>query len=104
MPSISSSAGPPICKANPGTGTSAQMTFSEEGRTWTEEVDLLALASSTLAEHGHTVEHGKGWLHHPESGFALVPRVASIEQLARGGVHTVTTIQVNHPTLAPGGV
>jgi len=95
---------PPLVKANPGRGTAAKATLSKDGRPWTDEVDLVAIAAKTLARHDHGVEIGSGWLHHAESGFAIVPQIVAVEPLTDGGVRTVTTIQVNHPTLAPDGV
>jgi hypothetical protein len=77
---------------------------SKDGRSWREEVDIVALAATTLARHEHAVERQGEWLHHPESGFAIVPRIVTFEPLTDGGVHTVTTVQVNHPVLAPDGV
>jgi hypothetical protein len=99
-----SQSAPPILKANPGTDTAAQVTLSREGRSWTEQVDLVALAASTLTRHEYAVKPKNGWLHHSESGFAITPRIVSVEPLTDGGVRTVSTIQVNHSTLAPDGV
>jgi hypothetical protein len=99
-----SSSGPPLLKANPGIRATAQATLSKEGRQWTEEVDLVALAATTLAGYDHRVERASGWLHHAESGFVIIPRIVAVKPLTEGGVRTVTTIQVNHPSLAPDGV
>ena len=94
---------PPLLKTNPGTGVAARAK-SKDGRSWSEEVDVVALAATTLARHEHAVERQGGWLHHAESGFAIVPRIVTFEPVPDGGVHTVTTVQVNHPALAPDGV
>jgi Family of unknown function (DUF6348) len=82
----------------------ATVTLSKNGQPMTEEVDLVALAATTLARYGHAVERGSGWLHHAESGFAIVPRIVAVEPLPDGGVSTMTTIQVNHPALSRDGV
>jgi hypothetical protein len=90
MPAAWNEDGPPLCRANPGT---------ERG-----QASLVALAARTLEEQGHTVERRRGWLYHPGSGFAIVPRAVEAHEAPNGRVSTVTTVQVNHPALAPGGV
>jgi hypothetical protein len=94
--------GPPICKANPGLSTGAA--FARSDRDGTEEVDLLDVAASALKQHDYAVERGNGWLYHTESAFTIVPRIVHVIPLEDGGVRTLTTVQVNHPTLVPDGV
>jgi Family of unknown function (DUF6348) len=78
--------------------------FARGDRNWSEDVDLVALAASTLEAHDHLVQRNTGWLFHRDSEFTILPQIASVEPLPDGGVHTVTTVQVNHPVLAPDGV
>jgi hypothetical protein len=90
MPAAWSEEGPPLCRSNPGNAPG-------------DDDSLVALAARTLEERGHRVERRRGWLHHPESGFAIVPRGVEARGAPNGRVSTVTTMQVNHPTLVPDG-
>jgi hypothetical protein len=95
---------PPLCPANPGTGVEAKVAFSTGDRSWTEEVNLVSLAAAVFKEQGYSVTNEKTWLLHGDSGFMILPQFVGIQPLEDGGVQTVTTVQTNHPTLAPGGV
>ena len=57
-----------------------------------------------LQERKHAVTRHETWLELPDSGFALLPLYDGFDVMQNGGLHTVTTIQIHHPTLVPGGV
>lgn len=95
---------PPPCSANPGIGIEAKVSFANGERTWSENVHLVRLAAAVCKKQGHAVADEKTWLHHTESGFVILPQLVEMQPLADGGVRTVTTVQINHPTLAPCGV
>jgi hypothetical protein len=94
---------PPLCQSNPGAGVEARVALSTGDRSWTEKVNVVNLAAEVLHKHGHAVTNEKTWLQHADSGFMILPQLVAIQPL-EGGVQTVTTVQVNHPTLAPRGV
>jgi hypothetical protein len=95
---------PPLCPSNPGIGVEAIVAFSTGERSWTEHVNVVDLAAAVLKKLGYAVANEKTWLRHADSGFLLLPQLVGIQPLEGGGVRTVTTVQTNHPTLAPGGV
>lgn len=96
-------AGPRACDGNPGIGAEARVAFSDGNRSWTERGDVLRLMERALRELGHETVREKGWLEHRESGFTILPQFVAVEPLEGGGVRSVTTVQVNHPTLVPEG-
>src|SRR5579864_3292861 len=95
---------PVPCKANPGIGAEGNVGFSNGSRTWNEAFNVVVLAASALKQRGHAVTNEKTWLSHAASGFALLPQLVELRPLNDGGVQTLTTMQVNHPSLTPGGV
>ena len=95
---------PALCKGNPGIGVEAQVAFANGSRTWNESVNLLKLATKVLGHHGHRVTQHDGWLEHGESGLILQPQLVSMQPLDGGGVHTLTTININHRVMCPDGV
>jgi hypothetical protein len=95
---------PRILPSNPGKGTKGKVAFKNPERDWVEEFDLVALLLSVFKEQGHKIHATEKWLLHEESGFMLQPQVTGVQPLEKGGVQTVSTIQVNHPQLAPAGL
>jgi hypothetical protein len=95
---------PPLCPANPGIGTEARVAFSTGDRSWTEKVNLVSLAAEAFKKQGYGAVTEKTWLHHPDSGFLILPQLVEIHPMEGGGVRTVTTMQTNHPLLSPNGV
>jgi hypothetical protein len=65
---------------------------------------VVAQAAAALESRNYSVTSSKTWLEHGDSGFTLLPLLAEVRLLEKGGIQTVTTMQVNHPTLIPGGV
>jgi len=95
---------PPLCKSNPGICVEGKVAFARGDRSWTEEFNTVSLAASALQERGFAVRTEKTWLVHEDSGFLLLPQLVELQPLDDGGVRTVTTIQTNHPGLAPDGL
>ncbi len=93
---------PVLRESNPGQGVEARIAISC-GR-GAETVNVVELLQRVLADNGLAFERHDTWIELPELGFAVVPQIAGVEALPDGGMHTVTTIQVNHPTLTPEGV
>jgi hypothetical protein len=95
---------PPLCPSNPGIGIEAKLAFANGGGSWTEEVNLVHIAADILRNHSYRTIDEKTHLRHPDSGFAILPQLVGVQPLEKGGVRTVTTMQVHHPTLAPQGI
>jgi hypothetical protein len=96
---------PPLCPSNSdGLGTAGEVAFSNASRNWTEPFDLVDETAAALKRRGHAVTAHKTWLRHGDSGFTIQPQLGRMQLLDGGGVGTMTTLQVNHPTLIPGGV
>jgi hypothetical protein len=96
---------PPICPSNSaGMGIAGKVSFANAERSWTEHFDLIDVAAAALKRGGHSVTIYETWFDHGESGFTIMPLLAELQPLEGGGVRTVTTMQVNHPTLVPVGV
>lgn len=96
---------PPLCPSNTGRmGTAGTLELSSGGRSWTEHFDAVGQAAAAFESRGYPVTRLETWLEHRDSSFSLLPLLAEVQLLEGGGVHTVTTMQVNHPGLIPGGV
>jgi len=97
-------AAPAKCASNPGISTGGKVAFARAGKNWTEHYNTVRLATSVLEDRGHAIQREKTWLIHRASGFILLPQLAGLQPLDSGGVRTTTTMQVNHPVLAPDGI
>jgi hypothetical protein len=95
---------PTLCPANPGIGVEARVAFSNANRSWTEEVNLVDLATAVFKEQGYSVTHEKTWVFHGDSDFRILPQLVEFQPLDDGGVRTVTTMQINHPRLLSAGI
>src|SRR5215470_17608029 len=95
---------PPLCKSNPGICVEGKVALTRGDRSWTEEFNTVTLAASALQAHGFAVRTEKTWLVHEDSGFILLPQLVQLQPLEDGGMRTVTTIQTNHPGMAPDGL
>jgi hypothetical protein len=95
---------PVHCPSNPGDGSAGKVAFTNGERRWVQAFDLVSIAASVLKERGYAVTNEKTWLSHGASGFSILPQIVGVQPLEAGGVHTVSTIQVNHPTLTPSGI
>jgi hypothetical protein len=85
-------------------GTAGKVELSNGEQSWTEHFDVVSEAAAAFKSRSHAVTTYKTWLEHGDSGFLIQPQLADLQLLEGGGVHTVTTMQVNHPTLVPAGV
>jgi hypothetical protein len=98
---------PPVttttCPANPTRGIKVSLAFKNAERAWTEEVDLVNSLAEVLRPGGYTLTTGKSWVQ-LESGLVLQPGFVSFQPLQKGGVQTVTTVEVSHPAGIPAGV
>lgn len=92
------------CPGNPGISVAGTTAFANGERTWTESFELIRLATDVLRARGHEVVNHDTWIEHRSSGYVLQPLMVSIEPLERGGVHTVSTIDVRHPRLIRDGL
>ena len=95
---------PSLCRSNPGIGVEAKVSFANGLRTWTEQVNLVGLAEDAFKKRDYSVVNETTWLRHSDSHFMILPQIVEIHPLDKGGVRTVTTMQVNHPELSPDGV
>jgi len=96
---------PPVCPSNTaGMGTAGKVELSNREQSWTEHFDVVNEAAAAFKSRSHAVTAHKTWLEHGDSGFLIQPQLAELQLLEGGGVRTVTTMQVNHPTLIPAGV
>lgn len=94
---------PATCKANPGQGIRATIAFANAERSWTEVVDIMACMEDALRLGGYTASPARSWIE-LASGLILQPRLVSFQPLEPGGVQTVTTTEVSHPSGIPAGV
>jgi hypothetical protein len=95
---------PPLCPSNSDRlGTGGEVAFSNGNRSWTERFDVVTEAAAALRSRGYAIIAHEKWLEHGDSGFTIQPLFHGMQLLDDGGVHTMTTLQVNHPTLIPGG-
>lgn len=95
---------PPLCPGNPGQGTEGTVGFATAHKNWEETFDLLALLAEMLRAGGYQVKQEAAWLLLPDSGYILQPQWVYCRVLPDGQVQTTTTLQVNHPRLAPDGL
>lgn len=96
-----SSPEPALISTNPGKVFVFQTSSLEKA---SRQIDLLDMMEALFRERKHPVIRHASWLEITGSGFLLLPRLAGCDPMQNGGFHTVTTIQVHHPRLAPNGV
>ncbi len=94
---------PPILPGNPGRGVFTTLRLLDEDIGSIESANVVDIAASVFTENGYSVTKEKSWFVHDESGFLIQPRFVHIQPM-ENGLHTVTTTQIHHPTLTPGGV
>ena len=80
-----------------------RVAFANAQKRWEETDDLVTSLAATLNSLGHPASPRHEWLE-LESGFSLLPQIVKVEPIHEGGVNTVTTIQIAHPSLVPDGV
>jgi Family of unknown function (DUF6348) len=94
---------PELLPSNPGRGSAGKTAFAKAGETWSESFDLIELLASVVRERGIEVRKQGSALELVDSHFVLLPQLAYLQPLEKGGVRTATTIQFRHPTLVPDG-
>ena len=87
---------------NPGLGSTANVGFSNNERSWEESADLVEILAEVLLEKGFECDQHKHWLQFGKLQFQ--PQVVSLAPLDDGGVQTASTIEVSHPEVIPGGL
>lgn len=88
---------------NPGRLQAGKLESLIEGRPVVESVNLLDITVQMHQAAMYRVDRQEQWLTHSESGFQFLPLIVSAQLAPTGGFRTVTTVQVNHPSLIPAG-
>lgn len=91
---------PTTSESNPGKVIEGSFDFSSGGRSWTEHFNMVELAERTLGK-SHELQCHDSWLTLKEKGYILQPRLVKVIPEDEGGVQTVTSMEVSHPTLLP---
>lgn len=104
MPNLQKTGVPKPLPSNPGKGFKGSIAFTNGERSWVEPFDLVGLLASSLAKLDHQVHREESWLVLEGSRFTLLPQIVEFKPSNGGGVQMTTTIQTNHPTLAPEGL
>lgn len=97
------SALPETSKTNPGKGIKVSIAFTNGERTLEEELDIVSCFTGVLKAGGYPHKMNKSWVE-LDTGFIIQPRFASMKPLEKGGVNTITTVEVSHPKDIPAGV
>lgn len=94
---------PPLLPANEGYGAVGKFTITgpNSGKS---KFDLASMLQLAMKKQGHRTVRTKDALLHLESGCIFQPQLAHLELRDDGSIHTMTTIQVNHPVICPDGV
>lgn len=96
---------PPLSpNGNPGFAVRGDIGFSNAKRQWTEHFDMVTLTAEVLKQHGHNVQANENALLHVESGCVIKPQLAGFQPLDAGGISTVTTVEVDLPSLNATGI
>jgi hypothetical protein len=59
--------------------------------------------TDVLIRAGHSCTVNKSWIE-LDGGFLIQPRFLSLQPLEKGGMQTVTTVEVSHPAGIPAGI
>lgn len=94
---------PELLPDNPAQGINARLKFQDGTRQWTEEANVVRLTAHALNQFGYRVRNHRTWLEDPASGFRIQPGLVGVDVQEGNRLHTVTSIQVDHPTLCPQG-
>ena len=94
---------PDTCAANPGKYLKGQFTFTRGDKSWQEEANAINCMTDALKRGGHPFTAQRSWAE-LEGGFTIMPRFVSFQPLDKGGVQTVTTVEVSNPPGIPPGV
>jgi hypothetical protein len=90
---------------NPGTTTRGRVAFANGERSWTESFDVLDALTTVLSKSKHAFRQDRSELLLLDTSITLIPGlVGGVQPLEKGGVRTVTTVEIHHPVLLPRGV
>lgn len=90
---------------NPGAFARGRTAFANADGSWTEDIDAVAALDASLRRNGHFPVMSDALVMLPELDLAMMPLVVGgIQPRPEGGVQTVTTVQLSHPTLLPSGI
>lgn len=92
---------PPKSPANPGRGPTVKAAFANGERSWEESDNLVASLAGELSMLGHEVILHDEYLQLGD--FTLLPQIVTVTPHQKGGMQTLTTIQVAHRELVPDG-
>src|SRR5579872_2745713 len=95
---------PQLIKTNPGQGIEAKFAVSGRKASDVENINVLELLECVFRDRKIQAHRHETCLELPESKLIIMPQIGGIQLMERGGVQTVTTIQIHHPTLVPKGV
>ncbi len=85
---------PSTSEQNPGEGIFFSVSFSDDEKTWEEEVNLIDKLSEVLKEKEVKFSVHKDWIE-LECGYSLQPRMVSLYS-SDESIQTTTTIEVHH--------
>jgi hypothetical protein len=94
---------PPFSAENPGQAASIVLEFSDDERTWQEEVDATRILAEVLKAGGVKARAGEERVE-LEHELILRPQIVELQPRDDGSVRTATTIEINHPDLCPDGL
>lgn len=97
---MSGGGAPDLHPSNPGRGVTLNLSWEDGAE---ENYNVVKLLMGVFLDDGDFVEPDTSELYHPRSGLILRPRIVDLSAIEGGGVRTVTTIEVRHPTLLPEG-
>jgi hypothetical protein len=98
-----SRASPETSKLNPGKSVEISVGFSNGNRSWSEKLNILTCMADILGSGNYSYAVKKSWIE-LDSDFIIQPRFLWLKPLEKGGVQTVTTIEVSHPSGIPPGI
>jgi hypothetical protein len=87
---------------NPGRGHDVRVAFRNAQKAWEETDDVVDSLTAALKAHGHDASAKGDWVA-LDGGFSLLPQIVNVEAQDNDGVKSVTTIQISHAALIPGG-
>jgi hypothetical protein len=91
--------------ANPGIAPAGNVAFTNSERTWNESFDCIEILTRLLTQHGHTPrKFDRDRILDDTTGLVIRPLLAHFQPVETGGVQTVCTIEVKHPTAFPTAV
>jgi hypothetical protein len=94
---------PRLKETNPGRGCQGKVTVVRNGQQSAELLNLPDQLAGLLSAKGHSIIRREWWLELAENHFAVLPQLVEYNS-SESGIQTLTTIQINHPSLVAEGV